>query len=939
MAVLTPRSVTLALLVAISATAALVWIWGKLGIGGFDVVAIVATAITLFGTVLLERVFTTDDGGRRIQNPRVVVMLWAALGASAVSFLTSLFGLFEFANASSSGLGMTVVNWVIAGLTTFVIQIGLLAVSLELGQQAQKMRPMPGDDYVLVPPPRNPLSIGQAEARRNRFKAAIVIAAGALLIVMTQTGGSLESVARQILGFLLDQGANRNAYVAYGIATIALIVPFWMGWLKVPRVLRDSGVLLGLFGFFLILSVVFSFDNFYRLFQSNEDETQRRGAVIRETVPGLLFAARRSLENEAAGLLATAEGTDFVAGMIDGMNGLVRTYRDNLDVIAGEIVAQRQRAADQGAAIDGEIKLLEGRRTAEIQATLAMLGDVPTLESTVEALKEEIAQLESERDELSAEVQRITDEINEQVRLARCEEFGSNDPTLRCEGTTGVKECRTECEKYKKRAKDLTDVSLAAANTALESNRKDRAARAKALRDAEVQLQAAVDRSEPTDGGESPVVTAQREINLRYDGLIAQKRAEQSNLYTYETRSQTFSIDDLAEAFARFRAAPSRANAEAFSLQCDTARTQLANSGVTDAAATTFNCAPPQLGAIAARADNYEKALVTFDAACEQSAVIDGPLISTKEVNSDAPSLAVPGPEGNGLPSPGADSNPSPALAADAQAPEIPDPGAAQNSLSTLRGVIDRTRACMSTLNFGQPGVVAGLQQLTELESTYLVQRLDMRSSLADLQRGNFFAVFAFVLAVGGDLMVAIMGAWAAYKSDSPLLRNPFRPDADRVEQALSAAAAFHSPDGTPAPSMQRFVSYLYERRLENDDEGEMFFRSAITLADVPQIDRPMVDAILRAIPTRWIKDDVFHGLHDKPGAPGRQARAIAQNVVEMMQAVAQSRPLMHSRSAGQLRDYLMPRDSMNAAGSAPPHPPPAANAPPVLHKRPDTSK
>lgn len=857
--------------IGVSAVLGVVWMLLSIGLG--DSVPIIAVVMICVGTFFLDKTFTRDEEGLPLKNPRVVAMMRGALVLSAVSFATTLFGMVRFVNGSSFTIGEAVVGWFISIFFTLAVQLIMLFMSLELGNHFVRLRRLP-DEYL------NEVDWTAIQARRRSqrktvgFGLAIMLGGIVAAMVLFDWLSLADFFA---FGKQVIDGQGQARYLAGSLVLgLALFIPFAMGLLPWPTSILGLLIPVAIYLSTLSVSWVFSFDSFYTIVRSEEDESQRRGAITRETVQGILVEAQTSLDRAAGSLLNRDAEKAFLDQTQDTLDQFVKAYKNAGTELSEGIRRQREENRVRISDIETEITTLIERREAEIAQNMASLNDRSSMQAKLIQLEADLVNLQQNAENTRATITSIQASIAENLRLAKCEEFGSNDPEDGCDGTSGLRTCGPLCEGYKAKAKNLGDIALPAAEEDLTGIRQSIATKAKEVETAKIRVAALTSQTALTETGESPLALREAEIRNRYQGQIDRLRKEQDALLiTNETRGD-FSIDSVALALATFKGNPGIETAKAYSEQCRIAKTDLIGSGVESAAVQSHDCLPAMLLSMGRQGDRIAAAIDRFGQSCNAERVIS---TSPQEPAVAATTRA----------DPTATRGAAAAGQANAQPTDIGQMGAAlngQNDIPVLRTVVNNTRACLTIANVGQPEITNLQQRLTETESIYLVATADMRSSLADLWRVNFFALGAAIIALAGDLMILALSGYAAAKVTSPLMEDTLRPDVLATERKLRRAAGHHGPHFSEAIGMQTFLSYLEERQIDRKNHEEANYRSTLNRNEIAAEDEDLVNDILRAIPSRYINTVSVQ----QPGSNLSEERtAIYQQLIEFMNDVAQS--------------------------------------------------
>ncbi|MDJ0826919.1 MAG: hypothetical protein QNJ16_15585 [Rhodobacter sp.] len=944
--------IVLAVLAAV--VAGVVWfndsLTGIVGIGGI-----------IWGTYHVDRAIVAEESRADGTNNKLLIVLRSAIVLSAVSFATTLFGMLNFVSTSSDGLGDKIVGWFISVGTTFGIQFIMLVISLVLGERLIGMRPRFDDklhrnlhSFQGAP---NKDRAGLVQRGTGFITAMVLLALAAIAFGWI----SWQDITALFNAFLTG-GAGPQIGLGIAFVAAALIAlrssqvlsDFWQPLTLVFLAFVYFGT--------LAVSSLFSFDSYYGLLQTESDLDQRKGSIIREETDAMIFSARASLEDEVGVLREGDRARQIDQQVAGGIDLLSQNARNLEQEFVRDAARQQQELDDENQRRQEKIDELRKLKTEARNELLSILSDKNQLQVAVTNLE---TSLENAQAGLQSQIEQrdsVQEEINNNLAWADCEKLGLTDGICaEAPGEmSGKPSCGSRCEGYQKRAADLERVELVDAERGISTATANLRRTEGELEDARTRFQAARDQTTANQGETAAVALRVRESDALYDEQISALQREIS-FRVVSARSTEFDVGALSSAFANFKSDPSKESLASYIETCRQTRDTLLRIGVEDAEVVGFDCQPASMSILASRADRIRDARTAFEAQCtgtpltvspanattgpaagESNAPTDIPLAlappsPANEASADvlravgednfagptnesaaAPRNELPGteadlPTDSGSPQIVTNSTSTPLQAASPAQTEATAENGAQltssgaNDDATLRRIVDRTRTCLTLANVGQQAVRSASAQLTELESTYLSESPEIRRAVLDLQRGNVFALGAAAAAVFIDVLILIVGLLVAMSRPSVLYENPLDPGVAAVEESLSRTAAFYAPDRRETTGMRIFYKYLETRYLDGDgdilggDTSDEIYRATVNMQAVAPEHRPLVTAILNALPARYQKIVDFKSIESGGRGESAKRTAINQGIVAYISRKAHD---MDSTSADDLHGF-----------------------------------
>lgn len=807
-------------------------------VGGSSRTLLVLLAICL-GTIWIDRLIVSSDRVFTQANARYRIMLRAALVLSAVSFGTTAFGMLEFVEGSQTSTGDGFTGTFISMGTTFGIQIIMLFIALELGERLLKLRPRFDDDLHKIHGEYGSDSISRARRMQMRAGWLIALALGVMAlfawdVISPADFASLlvfsNSSARIWLGVICVLGALW-ALLAFGVVRniFAFITLVFLG-------LVYAGT--------LAVSSLFSFDSYYSILQSKEDIEQRRGSILREETEAMRRMSYTSLRTQLEQLQQAPESEAIHEEVKGGLNTLLSKSREFETQLAADSVKARALQEADNKRIAEQVERLEAERDDEIQEELSIIVDRRALEEQVTLLDSQRQAAQQVLTKATADRDAVQSEINTRLTLADCEEFGIAEGAD-CQGTTGRVSCGPNCQRYRQEAANLGRIQLPQAERRVVDARVQLETIISQFEEAQVRLDATNFEATASEGGISPAAERANQIRARYNKQIKELRDQITYVSPKDSNGETFDIEGLSRNYDIFRSAPGAETLKEYTRECRQIKDGLTRIGVLDAEVATFDCQPASMRIFAANSDRLRDALKDYETTC-----------------STTPSD----------PSQGA-----------------PVQSSGSNDESTLRKLIDFTRSCLSIANFGQEDVRAMSRDLTELESSYLTGRADLRSSINDLIRGNQFAIGAASAAVFVDVLILVVGLLMAMNSPSMLFENPLDPVPTKVEDLILNIAETYSSDGSTASSFQIFLSYVEDRAIPvtsaRNPEAllEEIYRATINENSIAASHRSVVKALKNGIPARYKREMSFVSPRAPAGTKPETRTAINQTIIAFM--------------------------------------------------------
>lgn len=857
---------------------------------------IVGVLLVLVGAWRVGQRILQDERSRLStgDQSRMEFLIVAAVALSAVSFLTTLFGLFGFASASSETPGQQIAFWVISVGTTFGIQVILFVISLVLGERLVELRPRKDDAYHAGLQQTDRYSYGEDRPTATQrwmqsFGLIVGIVFGMLLLLIGLSAFGLVDLPgawRALLGQFTGEGQN-SYVVGIVFAVLALMIFRVTGLIGSLWHLMVPSFLLFVYGGTLLVSSAFSFDSYYSLVQNSEDIATRRGNIVRDETTRLLARAEAALLDAdrelREGVRGQALATQVEAGidqLIESANQLEEAFQRAVDLQ----IAQEQERSRQ---IVSQLTALKEQEDAELRVVVADASTRAGLSATILALEgtQSAAQqrLESARESLVA----LNQDMLHKRALADCEEHGLNEGI--CEGRSGIPKCGPRCRKLRGQADRIEAVQIPDAQRQV--------AQAEANLE-EITTRLSAENLRLIAASASPEENAARAeaIRERYARQREQLEKARANLGGGgDARAPTgaFDVNTLRSDFATFYSNPNTDNLQSYVSNCQRVRDILLSESSTADMVRDFSCQPPSLLSFQAQHASILAARVEFQRMCR----------------SDQNPASAPANEGSGF-------APAPPLPVDdVAAPGAMAPSAVvafnSNDLVPLRALAEHTRECLAIasgievmLTGGEGGgrLQGAENDLIELSGVYLSEERDIRRSFADLWRGTDYAVATFAGAVLVDILILVLGFLVAVARPSVMYDNPFDPNLEQLEKDLGNIAAWYSSDRKPATGMRIFNSYLEERFIHprgphEPANPELIYRMTVNKDAVRPEHERLVTSILNALPPRYRQTVTFSSVASGTDKAEGWRTAINDRVVSMITSIAHQDP--QSRQPG----------------------------------------
>lgn len=804
--------------------------------------------------LVAEEMAKPSSGDRR----RLIFALRASLVLSGVSFLTTLFGMFNFVSGSGTSLGQTISGWAISVGTTFGIQVILFVVSLTLGERLVALRPRFDDSHNRAL--SNAAGRGAREHPESRFyemstKVIGLVSVTLLLLLAISAFGifSLKDLWEAIKG-LINGEAESQAWLGVAFILIAIALARFFGLM---RSLWTPMILSFLFIVYLgslAVSALFSFDSYYQIFQSDEDAMARRGAIVREET-----SAKMQIANNAF-IIAMDDLRD--GDVADRLNAEVEIGIDRLIQSASELEGIFQTAfndrivrnQERNAQIDTQISALNDQLDSAIAAVVSVATDRSQVEAVIASITDEQDVARTRLENARTQRRTIQDTILSNRARANCEEQGLTEGI--CEGSSGIPDCGTRCRAWKAEADRLEQVDLIRAEQAIAQAEEE-------LEQLSGRLEA--QRLNQLAGSTSPEDDQARvaQIRARFQAQIDALEQSRPQLQAgAQETSGAFDVTTLRTNYAEFISNPGDETLNGFVSTCRDVRDTLLGEGVTDI--QNFECQPASMVRFAQQATRIMQAEERFNQQCGDGT--DDPLVAQSSTG-------------------GAGLNETDTALNNLSAPS--------DDLQDLRALVEQTRRCLEIANVGPATVRDAVSDLTEIISTYLGESSDMRRSIEDFRRASPFAVGAASGAVFIDMLILFIGFLVAMTRPSSLYDNPLDPEIQQIENNLNRIAAHYAPDNKTATGMRIFMSYLEERYIDPSHardgaaNPENAFRYAIDTDAVQSEHKQLVKAILSQIPLRYRQTKDFQPLSAGPNADAVPRTTINQAMVSLISGIA----------------------------------------------------
>jgi hypothetical protein len=810
----------------------------------------IGLVLICLGAIALGRQMIEDH--KRKSGNSEGTLTWILVGAvalSAVSFATTLFGMADFAAQHDGNDGRALVGWFISLGTTFGIQIIMLYIALQLGEQLVRLRPTFDDRF--YEEPEEDIRV----APENKVRPFAIGMSG-LCIVLGFS--SIFNVSVYDVGAFFEEtlyGTGQNkimaAVILFGIAA-GILIAF--------NIIRNVwGLMLSLFLLLvyvvtLSLSSLFSFDSYYKLFQDEEDSQQRRASIIQEETSTMLTDAEESLQDARVALQESKAAAESISETQSILNDLRRKSGEVADALRLHRLENRTANQNERGQLRDEIDRINARRDVDIAKITGNQTGTAGLESELRALESTLVQLEENRD---AKIIKISDtrkrveylntqiqcEIDGKKGVDGCSEERSGKPNPA--GFLGGQFGRLTIER------DTVAGTIPTLQQELNAFAEPLKVAADEVADKGSELALVKTTQAQNEDGQTRAQFQIAEINELADQEVAEIQSQIRQLSSANAVPGASAQDEdassqnpatfkaLDSALVVFGNNPNQETLQAWLAPCSTLKSELQDAGIAEGDA--LKCAPPRMATMAQRGQNLSNAL-------EEYSVSECKIFGT------------------------------------------PKEGVATTALSIdeLRAGLAKARGCLNLANQGQEDVRKSLSDLTELESVFLSARTDIRRSVADLLRWADYAVGAAIGAVAVDFMILVVGILAALSASSALYNNPLRPMPEAVQSTIRSFAKHFSEDNTVENGLQRFLRYIEPRKIETrarpsrGEQRDQLFRNTLNRGAITASDKSLVDAIMAAIPLGYLRYYDFEPVYGEITAPEKR-EAISQSVITMM--------------------------------------------------------
>jgi len=896
--------------------------------GAFDaLIASVLLGVLVVLGGLLGKYLVREQTRRGQVNLYLLVVLIAAIDLSVVSFVTTLLGMINFVTGSMTEIGARVIGWGVSVALALGIQSIMLAISLQLGEMAARARQRKGDEVIKTQRTGGKGDEGKSLAKG--IKALGLLIFPTAIVGLVSTGGVLTWADLQAAWAVARTGQGQADWlipsIFGGLAIVGLgLAGFFHRFLS--RVFSNLWtVLVALALLFVYLgtlsiSSAFSFDSYLSYIQTEDNFLRRRDAIVRTETAAFRSEAGQEIVERLETITSDRDLVNLSADMTARIRDLISRTKDyDAELIAdaadkASAQARIEKAnADRVTAIQAELDRAVNAEMAKNADRLTQQAAVTDLENRLDGLIKEIASLEDSIPQLEKEAQ-------DWAELSMCEDMGwpiprdeagnplpkranaPSDPAkeatcvalateygIRLTQKTGCGNLTngqpTQCQVYKDRSTRITNVDIPAIRERVNELKGQQVTFEADLSQARVILASAAGGTNGVDSAAAEAAAAARIRDLR-EAAAAQIEAlggtgtDPGTAAAVETRK--FDFNQLSADFLAFQTSPSIESMSVFSETCRITTDSLSRVGAADELVTGFDCQPAAMRQIAQRADRIRAAQVEFEQVCGAAsgdAAPTRPVEGGEQAPADAPAPAE-----------------EPAAA-------VADPAlAGKSDLAALAAIVAETRTCLELVMDAVGGTgpaVERVRALENLDSTYLSGDADIWTRIEDFIRANRQARIAGYVAAFTDLLILFAGIAVAYMRPSPLYENPLDPDVDRLEERLRNVAASFSPDRTHGTAFRIFLNYLeptgFQETLTDGDAAQQYFLATLNDEVVPTEHRRLVNAILNAIPMKYLDKVSFEPVN-------RSFESTAESKIGKKKRTA-----IHARIVTYLNDFAAP--------------------------------
>jgi hypothetical protein len=779
--------------------------------------AIVAMIVSALVFITLGRRLLADSFEEAKNNSRHQIALYAALVLSAISFFTTAVGLFEFTEPENGEITANAVSWILSYATTAGVQILMLVVALELGDELLKLKPVAAQSQMLEDQQnQEPASrrSGSRAFRRRDFDVTRTLLYAILAIIFL--------LISNLVG-LWSMQAITNWWNNIQDASVATPKLMWLPLLIIAAgvVLKRLGHIRNVFGLIVLLflggvytgalavSSTFSFDAYYRFVQSEQQIELEQSAIVAQETSETISSARDLLVNQISVERARLERSGAVSTLQDSIGQLIIRSEQNED----KIFAERERLQDQITRqfeeIDRQREEIRERRLALQNQADDIAADIRALRAKIPRLQSEIPLKQAELERADAAAQRARKAADDAKFEAEAQREGLGD-RIAGEGPryrAAVRAADAAEKSAQERESDKADIQ--ADITTIENE----------IAQAEIditRLQNQVEELE-SNGQQTGAATQiqqdleREEENLRQQVLAAE--AQQNALQQADTTA-------VSQALSRFLTEPAPNTLNDYEAQCSGLRKVLIDVGADLETLGTFQCLPGEIAIQADRIFDLQNRLVAFAAPPSGALTETATGAATETVQGDQDGAA----------------------AEENQSAEVAPPPTAISrycddgvTLLSVREALALARRCVELIGSdvtGQPDLAGSL---TLTESIYLKPGYDIRKSISNIFRLEPYAVSTAGFAVFIDLFILFVGIYIAYAGSRDKLAEDHRLKSTKtVSSEMRKIATEHSSAysiGSPAWAMREFLNM--STPILKRDMSERGFTSMIELSKV----------------------------------------------------------------------------------------------------------
>ena len=722
--------------------------------GPLLVLGIVLVTIIIGARVM--RTSTSNDlrDKDREQNFQLSVAMWAVFALSAVSFLTTLDGLYEFLRPKNE-LGSQTISLFLSFGTTIGIQGLMLVMALLLGKRIMSLKPLSVEKsrqlYSIGPTPytsaETPMEVLRGLPKSISFAA---FAIGCLLLLLTYLLYNYGLDTRRLgLGqtFRIESGLSIFT-VCLGIGAIFFLYKtgaLGQGWQTMTLVFLA-------FVYFGTLSIssLFSFDAYYRRMQTDENIELNREATVTQRTGEIIANAADLLDEEIALQQSNLRTGRAFNETKDGLSSLVAVAAQNRVALDEALKETRNRAKER----------LEQARTAqnlEIARNMTLSGDIASAQGR-------LPQIETEIVSITAEITPIEDRLKvaREDRRKKIAEKTTAEILREKEraGVDGAKKgIGPKFRQFDGQVKSLeaflkgleTRISSDEAELNDKQNKIADLSKEKSGLDVELTgLKAQLPSKQVAKPGDPP---SKNDKNLDSAANNLEKSIKALDvLEGADPRQVSVTLSNFTREF-------DRETYDRYLVECNTLVSTLQGVNSNDATINGFICQPPQLRSNADKIFKLGEAKVAFEKACKDSV--------------------------SGL---------------------------------EFKDALKKTRKCLQTTTLTNAKFGSLNNDLTQLQTQYLTTGYDLRRSINNFRANEQFAVGAAGGAVFIDLLILVVGIIIAMLKDSRLYSSTKNITAEQVEKDLVAMASTHDEHRDPHAAILRFLNYMQPAPSADDE-------------------------------------------------------------------------------------------------------------------------